>query len=55
MVAEASAIKVFVTGVVRVIMPLAFPYSLLQGMMVGCIPVVIADEIEFPFENTLDW
>ena len=23
--------------------------------MVGCIPVVIADEIEFPFENSLDW
>mmetsp|Transcript_36753 Transcript_36753/g.87321 ORF Transcript_36753/g.87321 Transcript_36753/m.87321 type:complete len:263 (+) Transcript_36753:866-1654(+) len=26
-----------------------------QGMMVGCIPVVIADEIEFPYENTIDW
>jgi len=26
-----------------------------QGMMVGCIPVIIADEIEFPFENTMDW
>jgi len=24
-------------------------------MMVGCIPVVIADEIEFPYENTMDW
>eukprot|EP00191_Tetraselmis_sp_GSL018_P019470 CAMPEP_0177582176 /NCGR_PEP_ID=MMETSP0419_2-20121207/2582_1 /TAXON_ID=582737 /ORGANISM="Tetraselmis sp., Strain GSL018" /LENGTH=99 /DNA_ID=CAMNT_0019071349 /DNA_START=312 /DNA_END=611 /DNA_ORIENTATION=+ len=23
--------------------------------MVGCIPVVIADEIEFPYENTIDW
>eukprot|EP00976_Prorocentrum_cordatum_P021723 443671-Prorocentrum_minimum.AAC.1 len=26
-----------------------------QAMMSGCIPVVIADEIEFPFENTIDW
>lgn len=26
-----------------------------QGMMVGCIPVIIADEIEFPYENTMDW
>lgn len=24
-------------------------------MMVGCIPVIIADEIEFPYENTMDW
>jgi hypothetical protein len=24
-------------------------------MMSGCIPVIIADEIEFPFENTIDW
>lgn len=24
-------------------------------MMVGCIPVIIADEIEFPYENTVDW
>ena len=23
--------------------------------MAGCIPVVLADEIEFPFENFLDW
>lgn len=26
-----------------------------QAMMVGCIPVVMADEIEFPYENSLDW
>lgn len=26
-----------------------------QAMMVGCIPVVMADEIEFPYENRLDW
>ena len=26
-----------------------------QAMMVGCIPVVMADEIEFPYENYLDW
>jgi hypothetical protein len=26
-----------------------------QGMMAGCIPVIIADEIEFPFENFMDW
>ncbi|KAK3256889.1 Glycerol kinase [Cymbomonas tetramitiformis] len=26
-----------------------------QAMMVGCIPVVIADEIEFPYENSVDW
>ena len=24
-------------------------------MMVGCIPVIIADEIELPYENSLDW
>lgn len=24
-------------------------------MMVGCVPVIIADEIEFPFEDELDW
>ena len=24
-------------------------------MMVGCIPVILADEIEFPFENSLHW
>ena len=24
-------------------------------MMVGCIPVVIADEIELPYENRIDW
>lgn len=23
--------------------------------MVGCIPVIIADEIELPYENALDW
>lgn len=23
--------------------------------MVGCIPVIIADEIELPYENYLDW
>lgn len=23
--------------------------------MVQCIPVIIADEIEFPFENQIDW
>ena len=23
--------------------------------MVGCIPVIIADEIEFPYENSFDW
>jgi len=26
-----------------------------QAMMVGCIPVIIADEIELPYENSLDW
>lgn len=26
-----------------------------QAMMVGCIPVIIADEIELPYENALDW
>jgi hypothetical protein len=26
-----------------------------QAMMVGCIPVILADEIEFPFENSLHW
>eukprot|EP00854_Cymbomonas_tetramitiformis_P003377 gene3377-4250_t len=26
-----------------------------QAMMAGCIPVILADEIEFPFESTLDW
>lgn len=26
-----------------------------QAMMVGCIPVIIADEIELPYENYLDW
>lgn len=26
-----------------------------QSLMVGCIPVIIADEIEFPYENELDW
>lgn len=26
-----------------------------QGMMAGCIPVILADEIEFPYENVLDW
>lgn len=24
-------------------------------MMSGCIPVVLADEIEFPYESVLDW
>jgi hypothetical protein len=24
-------------------------------MMVGCIPVILANEIEFPFENSLHW
>jgi len=24
-------------------------------MMVGCVPVIIADEIELPYENVLDW
>jgi len=23
--------------------------------MAGCIPVIIADEIEFPYENFMDW
>jgi hypothetical protein len=23
--------------------------------MVGCVPVIIADEIELPYENALDW
>ena len=26
-----------------------------QALMVGCIPVIIADEIEFPYENSFDW
>ena len=26
-----------------------------QAMMAGCIPVIIADEIEFPYESRLDW
>ena len=26
-----------------------------QAMMVGCIPVILADEIELPFENSLSW
>jgi len=26
-----------------------------QAMMSGCIPVIIADEIEFPYENAIDW
>mmetsp|Transcript_26210 Transcript_26210/g.49800 ORF Transcript_26210/g.49800 Transcript_26210/m.49800 type:complete len:577 (-) Transcript_26210:333-2063(-) len=26
-----------------------------QAMMSGCIPVVLADEIEFPYESVLDW
>lgn len=23
--------------------------------MAGCVPVIIADEIEFPFEDEIDW
>eukprot|EP00899_Mesostigma_viride_P024867 jgi/Mesvir1/5565/Mv15587-RA.1 len=26
-----------------------------QAMMVGCIPVIIADDIEFPYEEWVDW
>lgn len=26
-----------------------------QGMMAGCIPVILADEIEFPYENFMEW
>ena len=26
-----------------------------QALMVGCIPVIIADEIEFPYENSFNW
>lgn len=26
-----------------------------EAMMAGCIPVIIADQFELPFENFLDW
>lgn len=26
-----------------------------QAMMAGCVPVILADEIELPYENVLDW